>query len=97
MTRTMLSGLAAFAVLAMLAHTPAEAGKFKRSGASNSGSAGASASAGNGGAGSNTQNRRRLRGNQNQPTANTGAAIHALGVYLQWREKCLNNLLPRCE
>ena len=97
MIRTMLSGLAAVAVLATLAHAPAHAGKFKRSGASNmNNTGGASATTGNGAAASHTHNQK-LRGGQNQPPANTGASIHALGVYLQWRERCLNNLLPRCE
>ncbi|MDA7949268.1 MAG: hypothetical protein MPJ78_17540 [Hyphomicrobiaceae bacterium] len=95
MIRILLSGLTAVAMLVMFADGPAEAQRFKAQGGANA-TAG-NATTGNGGTRSRTRAGRRLSGGQQQPTANTGASIHALGVYLQWREKCLNNLLPRCE
>ncbi len=37
---------------------------------------------------------RGLNSGGRRPTANTGASLYALGVYLQWRRKCLDAMLP---
>jgi len=98
MTRTVLSGVAALAMLAVLADTPVEAQQFRQqSGASTSNSGGGNATMRRGRTRSRPQGSQQLSSGQPQPSANTGAAIHAINTYLLWKKRCLNNLLPRCE
>ena len=97
MTRTMLSGLTAFAALTLLAAGHADAQQFRQHGGAHLNKSGGNANAGSGGARAGHRGSRQLSNGQQQPTANTGASLHALGVYMQWREQCLNNLLPKCK
>ena len=96
MTRTMLSGLAAVAVLAMLTDISAEAQQLnQRNGLRSSHSGGINAALRHRSARPTPQRIRRLSSGKRKPSANTAASVHALTVYLQWR-KCLDNMLPKC-
>ena len=93
MTCRVFSGLAAVSALAMLAVAPAQAqGLGQPSGASTGGLNKAIA---NRGGPSAPQGANKLSNGQ-PSSANTAANVHALSVYLQWRRKCLDNILPQC-
>lgn len=91
MTRTLLSGLAAVAVLAVLADTPANAQQFRQQSGAQPGYAGGNATMGNAGTRSRPQRSRRLRSNQQQPSAVDASTLLALSIL---RRKCLDNMLP---
>ena len=94
MTRTLLSGLAAVAVLAVLAAVPADAQQLKqRSGAFPGHPGGISAAMGHGHTQLLPQRPLQMRGAGRQPSAVMGSSLLALRLYAQ---KCLDNLLPQC-
>lgn len=97
MNRALLSTLAIAAVSATLASTSAQAQTFKKHSGWQAGHTATSKAP-------KRQRRmrikrQRVRGLTNgtrRPAANTAANVHALTVYLQWRRKCLDNILPQC-
>ncbi len=97
MTRTILSGLAAFAALTLLAGVPADAQKFRQDGGAHMNNSAGTGNVGTRGKRSGPRGSRKLSNGQQQPSANAGASLHGLSVYLQWRAQCLNNLLPECK
>jgi hypothetical protein len=90
MTRKILSGLAAVAVLAALAHAPANA---QQAGARTGQSAGINGAIGNGGARPKPQGPQQLGTGQRSPAAIDAATLLALSIL---RRKCLDNILPEC-
>ena len=97
MNRALLSTLAIAAVTATLADTSAQAQSFKKRSGWQAGHT-ATFKAPRRQRQMRVQ-RQRIRGLTNggrRPAANTAAHIHALTVYLQWRRKCLDNILPQC-
>jgi hypothetical protein len=96
MIRKTLPAIAIATTLAVMLAAPAEAGSRHKKSAK-SGHAGSTlAMKQKQKAGAGTQALNNL-GNRPATSANgTAASIFALGVYLQWRRKCLDNILPEC-
>lgn len=94
MTRTLLSGLAAVAMLAVLADTPANAQQFRQqSGAYTSNSGGNAAAKRQGRTRSRPQGSQQLSSGQQPTSAVNPSALLALSIL---RRKCLDNILPEC-
>ena len=97
MNRALFSTLAIVAVTATLAGTSAQAQSFKkRSGWQAGNAANFKAPMRQRRMRAKRQRVRGLTNGTRRPAANTAAHIHALTVYLQWRRKCLDNILPQC-
>ena len=94
MTRTMLSGLAAVAVLAMLADVPANAQQFRlKSGAHSIHSGVNIAAKRQGRTRSRPRGSQQLSGGQQPTSPIIGPGVLVLGQYAR---RCLDNILPEC-
>ncbi len=96
MIRKPLPAISIAATLAVILAAPAEAGNRhkKSAGAGHAGSTLSMKQKQKAGAGTQALNR---LSNRPATSANgTAASIFALSVYLQWRRKCLDNILPEC-